>query len=305
MVVRYNNGSLRNRLRAAQAVASGFVGPLDSLPTPVLAYSTRRLRSAYSGSLAEWRRASDSAVTTVDGDSAASFSITSSSPVGAGGTLGTWVSGTDGFYRTFYNQGSLASGDLQQTSAAAQFRGAATGTLDTLNSRAGLKQTAASQLMPSIGSFTQAQIATGTSFTIAVVVVTAETSQSNVFTWGTTSFGANIINILDEWSDGAAYFVGGNWSGDTLAYSQVNSNIARVTVVRRDVNALTWRRDGTTAASGTASGSFTATQTVSIGDTGRALANGTIAEIVWWASALSDTDRATYEANAKAWFGTP
>jgi len=26
---------------------------------------------------------------------------------------------------------------------------------------------------------------------------------------------------------------------------------------------------------------------------------------VWWADALSDTDRTTYEADAKAWFGTP
>jgi len=30
-----------------------------------------------------------------------------------------------------------------------------------------------------------------------------------------------------------------------------------------------------------------------------------IAEPVWWADALPDTDRATYEADAKAWFGTP
>ena len=76
--------------------------PLDGLSLqPVLAYSTRRLRSAYTGPLAEWRRASDSAVTDVSGDS-----ITSSSPVSAGGTLGTWVSGTDGFYRTWHNQGT-------------------------------------------------------------------------------------------------------------------------------------------------------------------------------------------------------
>lgn len=159
--------------------------------------------------------------------------------------------------------------------------------------------------MSSIGTFTEAQIASGTSFTIAAVVVTAEATQSNIFTWGTTAFGANIINVLDEWNDGSAYFIAGNWTGQTLSYAQANSNVARVTVVRRSGNDLTWRRDGTTAASLTVSGTFAATQAVGIGDSGRSLANGTIAEVVMWASALSDTDRATYEANAKAWFGTP
>lgn len=300
MQLSYNLGLSSLRRRGG---APSF--PLDALPTPVLAYSSRRLRTAYAGPLAEWRRASDSAVTTVSGDTGASSSITLSSPVGAGGTLGTWVSGTDGFYRTWYNQGTLASGDLQQTSLAAQFRGAAAGVLDTLNSRAGVKETAATQTMVSLGTFSQTQIASGTSFTIAVVLQTADAQQTAPVVWGSVSFGANIINLLDEWNDGSAYFVAGDWSLAQLSYAQANSGVARTSVLRRDVNAVTWRRDGVLAASNTASGSFTATQAFRIGDGSRALSSGVAAEIVWWASALSDTDRATYEANAKAWFGTP
>lgn len=296
----------RSRFRDRLRSVGGEAFPLDGLAIqPALAYSTRRLRAAYVGPLAEWRRASDSAVTNVSGDSAASFSITSSSPVDAGGTLGTWVSGTDGFYRTWYNQGTLASGDQQQTSLASQFRGAAAGVIDLLNMRATVKETAVTQTMVSVGTFSQTQIANGTSFTIGVVLVSAEAAQSSQVVWGSVSFGANIINLLDEWSDSSAYFVGGDWTTAQLAYVQNNSNIARTSVVRRAGNAQTWRRDGVLAASNTASGSFTATQAVRIGDGGRALGTGSISEIVWWADALSDTDRATYEANAKAWFGTP
>jgi hypothetical protein len=159
--------------------------------------------------------------------------------------------------------------------------------------------------MVSVGTFSQTQIANGTSFTIGVVLVSAEATQSAQVVGGTVSFGANIINLLDEWSDNSAYFVGGDWTTAQLSYVQNNSNIARTSVVRRAGNAQTWRRDGVLAASNTASGSFTATQVVRIGDGGRALGTGSISEIVWWADALSDTDRATYEANAKAWFGTP
>jgi len=296
----------RSRFRDRLRSVGGESFPLDGLAlAPALAYSTRRLRTAYSGPLAEWRRASDSAVTNVSGDSAASFSITSNSPVAAGGTLGTWVSGTNAFYRTWYNQGTLASGDQQQTSFASQFRGAATGTIDALNTRAAIKETAVTQTMVSVGTFSEAQIANGTSFTIAVVLVSEEATQSAPVVWGTVSFGANIINLLDEWSDSSAYFVGGDWTTAQLSYAQANSNVARTSVVRRAVNAMTWRRDGVLAASNTASGSFTATQVVRIGDGGRALGTGSIAEIVWWADAISDADRATYEANAKAWFGTP
>lgn len=283
----------------------GAAFPLDGLSIqPALAYSTRRLRTAYSGPLAEWRRA-DSAVTNVSGDSAASYSITSSSPVAAGGTLGTWVTGTDAFYRTWYNQGTLASGDQQQTSLSSQFRGAAAGTIDLLNTRAAMKETVNTQNMASLSTFSEAQIANGTSFTIAVVLVTAEATQSAPVVWGGVTFGANIINLLDEWVDSNAYFVGGSWSTAQLAYAQNNSNIPRTSVLRRAVNAMTWRRDGVLAASGTASGSFTATQNVGIGYIDRALAGGAIAEVVWWADALSDADRATYENNARAWFGTP
>ena len=293
----------RDRLRSVGGVEAF---PLDGLSIqPALAYSTRRLRAAYSGALAEWRRASDSAVTDVSGDSAASFSITASSPVAAGGTLGTWVGGTDAFYRTWYNQGTLASGDQQQTSLASQFRGATAGTIDLLNTRATVKETAATQTMISLGTFSQAQIANGTSFTIGVVLVSAEATQSAQVIWGSVSFGANIINLLDEWSDSSAYFVGGDWTTAQIGYVQNNSNIPRTSVLRRAVNAMTWRRDGVLAASNTASGSFTATQVVRIGDGTRALGTGSIAELVWWADALSDADRATYEANAKAWFGTP
>jgi len=292
----------RDRLRSQ---GGSVVFPLDSLPSPVLAYSTRRLRTAYSGALAEWRRASDSAVTDVSGDPAASYSITSSSPVAAGGALAAWISGTDAFYRTWYNQGTLASGDQRQATLAAQFRGANTGTIDLLNARAAMRETAVTQMMASLSTFSQAQIANATSFTIGVVLVSAESTQSAPVIWGSVTFGANIINLLDEWSDGSAYLVAGDWTTAQLAYAQASSNVARTSVVRRAVNAMTWRRDGVLAASGTASGSFTATQTVRIGDGTRALGTGRIAELVWWADALSDTDRATYEADAKAWFGTP
>lgn len=92
-----------------QRFRGGFIGLLDEYSGAAAAYSLRKLRTAYTGSAIEVRRASDN--TTQDIGFVNNELDTS--------TLATFCSGTDGFVTTWYDQSGNGN-DATQTTAANQ-----------------------------------------------------------------------------------------------------------------------------------------------------------------------------------------
>lgn len=103
-----------------------FVGVLDEMTvSPVRAYSTRKLRAAYSGDAIRVRRSSDNAEADIGFTPSGRLDETALlSHVGAG----------DGFIRTWYDQSTLGL-DAFQTTQANQPRIVSSGTIDKKNSR--------------------------------------------------------------------------------------------------------------------------------------------------------------------------
>lgn len=99
---------------------------LDTYPAAV-AYSLRKLRTAYSGSAIRVRRASDNSEQNI-GFSGNDLDVSA---------LTTFCSGTDGFIRTWYDQ-SGNNLDLEQTTAGIQPRIVSGGTVDEKNSKPAL-----------------------------------------------------------------------------------------------------------------------------------------------------------------------
>ena len=92
-----------------QRFRGGFIGLLDEYSGAAAAYSLRKLRTAYTGSAIEVRRASDNTtqdIGFVDGELDTS-------------TLATFCSGTNGFVTTWYDQSGNGN-DATQTTAANQ-----------------------------------------------------------------------------------------------------------------------------------------------------------------------------------------
>lgn len=111
---------------ALGAANAGFVGVLDKLTvSPVRAYSTRKLRAAYSGNAIRVRRSSDNAEADIAFTPSGDLDETALlSHVGAG----------DGFISTWYDQSTLGL-DAFEPTAANQPRIVSSGTIDKKNSR--------------------------------------------------------------------------------------------------------------------------------------------------------------------------
>lgn len=94
---------------SVQVNALAYVFPLESRSAK--GFSLRRLRSGYRGSAVRVRRASDNAEQDI-GFLSNVFNIAA---------LNTFLGGSQGFVRTFYNQGQIASNlSLEQTNPSAQ-----------------------------------------------------------------------------------------------------------------------------------------------------------------------------------------
>ena len=90
--------------------APAFVALFDVYPGGAMAYALHRLRTSYAGSAIRVRRASDNAEQDIG------FAITGDLDTGA---LTSFCAGTNGFIKTWYNQGS-ATANLTQTTTANQ-----------------------------------------------------------------------------------------------------------------------------------------------------------------------------------------
>jgi len=96
--------------------AQDYQYPLDMIPSASFAYSIRQLSKSFSSSIMTIRRTSDGTSTNLSFDS--NGKISNSSPVSAGGTLGTWMSGTNVFISSWTDQSSHGNTITQATTTA-------------------------------------------------------------------------------------------------------------------------------------------------------------------------------------------
>ena len=108
--------------------AQNYQYPLDMVSSCAMAYSIRQLSKSWSTRIMTIRRASDNATTDLSFDT--NGKISNSSPVSAGGTLGTWGSTTNCFIQTWYDQ-SGHTNDVTQATLAAQPQLTSSGTVLT------------------------------------------------------------------------------------------------------------------------------------------------------------------------------
>ena len=105
---------------------------LDIYPNAEAAYSIRKLRTGVD-TLLRIRRSSDDAETDVDVD-AGGLTISLTSPVSAGGNLGTWIGSDDGFVTTRYDQTGNGNNQVQSV-VTDQPKIITAGVIETLNSQ--------------------------------------------------------------------------------------------------------------------------------------------------------------------------
>ena len=116
-----------NILILAKKRSSGGASYLLDTYTPAVAYSFQKLRTGETYGF-RIRRDNDNAETDVELES--TDSITLSSTVSSGGTLGTWLGANDGYIHTFYDQ-SGNDNDLVQTTQSLQSKIATAGVLES------------------------------------------------------------------------------------------------------------------------------------------------------------------------------
>ncbi len=97
-----------------------FVGILDNMTTPTLAYSVRLLRSGYSGPAVRIRKDIDSTLVDVYFDENQKVSLNSFVSANGGGTattntLGNWIGNANGFVTIWYDQSGNGRNAIQNT----------------------------------------------------------------------------------------------------------------------------------------------------------------------------------------------
>lgn len=130
-----NLNAISNKNRQRMMRGGGGSALLLDTYTAAFAYSMRLLTTTYSGPLIRVRRSSDNAEKDFYPDS--NNELTGDSEDGASTTFSSWISGTDGFGVTWYDQ--IGSQDVDQSLTNRQPRIAVSGTITTSGSKTALE----------------------------------------------------------------------------------------------------------------------------------------------------------------------
>jgi hypothetical protein len=257
---------------------------LDGL-TASAAYSTRKLRTAYSGSGLRVRRASDNA----EQDIGFSLNLLDTS------SLTTFCAATDGFVVTWYDQSGNAR-DLTQATAGDQPQIVSGGSLlNTVNSNGALNFDA-SQFMATTANV-EVLIDEENGYTVfSSLRANAATATANYYEAGMYS-----CAVSGEWGGGpldnpANAWAGGHWlSGDKVAKDAIGGfPITGIFLVRwDDTNIESWVDGGTptqtasTGNIGSAAGTLQNIMYVGSNHLATPKLDGDVLELILFASALS------------------
>jgi len=272
-------------------VSGAFTGILDSLPASAAAYSVRRLRSAYTGSLIRVRRSSDNAEQDIGPTLGGNLNTT---------VLTTFCGANSCFVRTWYDQSGNAR-DATQTTNANQPRIVNTGTVETIGGRNSIQFLGAQTLSNS--ALTQNVMGNTPTFS-AVVAPNSIGSFTGIVIWrGGATNGLDMGGAgrwVYVWNDDAATF---NWSGGptitTGALQTINVTIG--------ATAANYNKNGVSATNTTTHAVTSGTAAALIGNdsccAGRFL-NGYLPELILFTN-LSSGQNTTLENNQRAYYGTP
>ena len=263
-------------------VVTRFIGPLDGLPTVTAAYSMRRLLTSYVANKAiNVRRASDSA--------AQDFGFTAAGDLDVA-ALTTFLAATTGFITTWYDQ-SGSGLDLVQGTAANQPGVVLAET--TMNNRPVMSFVAAStQNMAKATPPTLAQ-----PFTVSAVV-----NHNGNFAALNTLLGGQADGNSTGYTATADQFqvFAGNSKNATATNSVAHSIVAHFNGASSKISV----DQSISSATNVGAGGMTGIKIGAFFSGGRNL-TALLGELPIFASALSDANILTLQANQKAYWGTP
>lgn len=262
-------------------VRSTIRAPLDGL-TAAAAYSTRRLRSAYTGSAIRVRRSSDDAETDIGFTAAGDLNtVALLAHCGAG----------SGFVATWYDQ-SGSSRNATQTTLSSQPRIVGSGLIDTLGARSAAfsSVTAAHLAIPAFSGMTSAGV---------FAIYGHQTANNGSSPW--RFIGAGFEHL--PFTDGNAYVSAFSASRPGFGAWSAPANIALVASAVQSGTTLAIYRNGAQVGA-TETTSFTLPSERSIFNS-NTIENGPsfVSELIVLSSAPSDVDRQTLERNQGAYFG--
>lgn len=275
------------------AYTNSFTGVLDGLPATSSAFSTRRLATAYTGSILRVRRASDNAEQDIGYAGNGDLDTTA---------LTTFCGASSCFVKTWYDQ-SGNTRNATQTTTAKQPRIVNAGTMDVINTRPVL-------IFDGSGDFlAQTTGALGAVANVSILSTFKMNVAQSMQMFDIRDIG-NGNPVLDEGNtDGFA--ARRRNDGSTLANTttMTKNTTPHVTAITYDGTTLSHRIDGGTANTVASSGATTGSFYITLANNGLVAVptgfNGAIPEFIFFPSLLSTTNRQAVEANEKAYFGTP
>ena len=278
-------------------VSGAFTGILDSLPASAAAYSVRRLRSAYTGSLIRVRRSSDSAQQDIGPTLGGNLNTTA---------LTTFCGVNSCFVTTWYDQSGNTRNATQATPAN-QPRIVNAGTIETQNTRPSVRATGNPATISL--NITSAGWGVPTGWSLVNVSRTQVDPPGNG-TWAGPAVSADCGGVQSHtpWTDGVVY----DAFGSTVRKTTVNpaTSLAQLNVYSVVSATNSWANylNGSLLFN-TATNTFCASPSsgvrlfLSIG--GAYYLDGYLSEATIFTTPLSNPDRATIEANQKTYFATP
>ncbi len=278
-------------------VSGVFTGAFDSLSAPAAAYSVRRLRSAYTGSLIRVRRSSDSTEQDIGYTLGGNLNTTA---------LTTFCGANSCFVTTWYDQSGNARNATQGTPAN-QPRIVNAGTMETQNTRPSVRATGNPATVSL--NITSAGWGAPTGWSLVSVSRTQVDPPGNG-TWAGPTVSADCSGLQSHipWTDGVVY----DSFGSTVRKTTVNpaTSLAQLNVysVVSATNSWTNYLNGNLLFN-TATNTFCASPSsgvrlfLSIG--GAYYLDGYLSEATLFTSPLSNPDRSAIEANQKTYFATP
>lgn len=267
--------------------------PLDFLPFAAAAYSTRLLRSNYTGGAIIGRRSTDNDQTVIGFDANGLLDAARLLDFAGAGSV---------FVTTWYDQSGNGR-DAVQSIAANQPRIVNSGVVDTSNGRplvrftGGTVRLSTANFACGVSQFAGNVVGFANSHTAAGRFMSLQSStDGNDFT---TTASAGIILLSSTNQFGGYRFPSGR--------SQINATITSPTVLTAVYGAAsdTIFANGNAGSTVAGSAALGAQIAITLGSQkdGAAPLNGSISEALWFHSALSTTDRQLLERNQGAYYG--
>jgi hypothetical protein len=264
---------------------------LDALPAAAVAYSTRKLRTAYAGACLQVRRESD------DAEDDFGFALDGWLDVAA---LATFCAGTTGRIATWYDQSGNGR-NATQNDPTKQPRIYAGGAVDTKNGHpallaAGDRLTVASSFAHGGSAFTTTAITAATALSFGRVVSIRSTGDANDYS--TTNSVAAILTASATWE--MQSFRAAAYVPVTIVNGQLHAVHTRYAA--GDVVATAVDGSESTGAFTTSGLGADVVFSMLADDLDAGPFAGSLGEVVHWLSSLSSPDRTTLYANqAAAW----